>query len=58
MADLARSAVNQRTVVFFDQAETADTGADSGANTGCILFRHFKGQNPAWPERQRQFHIE
>jgi hypothetical protein len=31
-------------VVFFDQAETANTGADSGANTGCILFRHFKAR--------------
>ena len=42
-ADLARSAVNQRTVVFFDQAETADTGADS-TNAGCVLFRYFKAR--------------
>ncbi len=43
-ADLTRSAVDQRTVVFFDQAEAANTGADRGANTGSILFRHFKAR--------------
>ena len=29
---------------FSSIAETANTGADSGANTGCILFRHFKAR--------------
>ncbi|CNT60931.1 Uncharacterised protein [Salmonella enterica subsp. enterica serovar Bovismorbificans] len=43
-ANLTRSAFYQRTVVFFDQTETTDTGADSGANTACVLFRHFKAR--------------
>lgn len=31
-------------MVFLDQTKTANPGANSGTDTGCVLFRNFKAR--------------